>query len=496
MEEKDKIVLMICLCTSAFMNLLDSTIVNVSIPHIAGTFGVAVSDGTWVITSYAVSEAIMLPLIGWLSKRIGIIRQFIWATIIFTFFSALCGISPSFNSLISFRVLQGIVGASMIPLSQTLMVALYPPEKRSFPLGIWSMTVVFAPIVGPILGGWITDNIDWRWAFYINLPLGIISMSIAYYIYKKYHISYPRTKEPVDKLGIIFLAIGIGSLQIMLDKGNEYNWFSNKYIIILGILAFIFIIITILWEWDNKKPVVNIRLFLERNFAVGSFALFTAIAVIYAMVIVIPIWLQDYMGYTAFKSGITLFYQAIPVLIFAPLLGKYGEHIDARKMMSLGFLIMAFVGIFISPYPSNPSQNYISYTRFIFGFGMALFFVPANILALSGLPQEEIASASGLFNFMRDMGITFGTSLSTNYWNNKISFFHEELTPAINAANPNLKSYLDILPGNIEQQLAIINEEITKQSATMAVNEIFYVTGLMMICIIPFIFIAKNTIKK
>ncbi|MEG0584151.1 MAG: DHA2 family efflux MFS transporter permease subunit [Cetobacterium sp.] len=495
MKETDKIILMICLCTGAFMNLLDTTIVNVSIPHIAGSFGVATSDGTWVITSYAVSEAILLPLIGWLSSRIGIIKQYLCATVIFALISALCGISPNFETMLFFRVLQGVVGASMIPLSQTLMTALYPPEKRSFPLGIWSMTVVFAPIVGPILGGWITDNLNWRWAFYINLPLGIVSTYIAHLIYKKYDINDKTSKTSVDKWGIIFLALGVGSLQIMLDKGNEYNWFSNMTIVVLALSAFVFLIIMVIWEWDNNNPVVNVRLFLRRNFLVGSFCLFAAVAVIYAMVIVLPLWLQEYMGYTAFKSGLTLFYQALPVLFCAPILGKYGSKIDARKAMSLGFLIMGLVAIFIS-YPPNASQGYISYTRFLFGFGMALFFVPANILALSGIPQDKVADASGIFNFMRNMGISFGTALSINYWDNKVSFFHSELASSINSSNPNFSSYMSTLPGTYQDKLAIINQEVTNQAATMGMNQIFYITGIILICIIPFIFIAKSTIKK
>jgi DHA2 family multidrug resistance protein len=492
----EKIALILCLCGSAFMNLLDTTIVNVSIPHIAGSFGVSATDGTWVITSYAVSEAIMLPLIGWLSKRVGITKLFISGTLIFAFFSACCGLSPTFNTVLFFRVMQGVVGASMIPLSQTLMTSLYPPEKRSFPLGLWSMTVVFAPIVGPILGGWITDNLNWRWCFYVNVPISIITMGTAYMIYKKNGVKDSTLKLPVDVWGIVFLALGVGSLQVMLDKGNQYNWFENSTIVALAISAFIFMGITIIWELGKKDAIINIRLFRHKNFCVGAIGLFTAIAVINAMVVVVPLWLQDYMGYTSFKSGTTLFYQSIPVLIFAPLLGRYGGRIDARKMMALGFFIMAIISIFVSPFPSDPSQFYISYTRFLLGIGTGLFFVPANILALSNLPQEEMASASGLFNFMRDLGITFGTAMSTNYWKHQITFFHATLGEAITPGNPNLAGYLAKLPGNELTKLAIVNEEITKQAVTMAVNQIFYVAGVLMIVLIPFLFVANNTVQS
>lgn len=496
MTKRDKVILMICLCASAFMNLLDTTIVNVSLPHIAGTFGTAVSNGTWVITSYAVSEGITLPLIGWLSKRIGILRQFLLSTLIFTVFSGMCGLSPTFNSLLFFRVLQGVVGASMIPLSQTLIVALYPKEERAFPLGIWSMTVVFAPVAGPIIGGWITDNMSWRWAFYINLPIGIVAMFIAYLIYKKYDVKYPRSNPPVDMWGVVFLAIGIGCMQLVLDRGSQYNWFSNKYILMTAIVSFISLVTMVIWELGNKNPVINIRLFFQKNFLIGSISIFCAVGVIYAMIVVIPVWLQDYMGYTAFKSGTTLFYQSIPVLCIAPILGKFGSKVDARKLMATGFAIMALVAIFICPFPSNPTQSYISYTRLMFGFGMSLFFVPSNLLTFSEVSQEDMASASGLYNFMRNMGISFGTAFSTNFWDDKIKYFHNNLVSAINYGNTNLKPYMDLLPGSEDEKLSMINETITNQAATMAINHIFIITGTLLLIIIPIIFLADSTLKK
>ena len=221
----------LALAIGSFMNVLDSTIVNVSLTHIAGDFGIAPTQGTWVITSYAVSEAIFLPLIGWLTKRFGIVKQYTVATLLFTTASMLCGISFSFGFLLFARVLQGIVGASMIPLSQTLMLSFYPKEKKAMALGIWSMTVVLAPVLGPVIGGWITDSFSWRWCFYINLPFGIISTFIVHSIFKKKGYKDKTEKVPIDKWGLIFLALGISSLQIMLDKGNDLDWFSSPFII-------------------------------------------------------------------------------------------------------------------------------------------------------------------------------------------------------------------------------------------------------------------------
>ncbi len=231
----------LALAIGSFMNVLDSTIVNVSLTHIAGDFAVAPTQGTWVITSYAVSEAIFLPLIGWLTKRFGIVRQYIAATLLFTLASMLCGISFSFGFLLFARVLQGIVGASMIPLSQTLMLSFYPKDKKAMAMGIWSMTVVIAPVLGPVIGGWITDSFSWRWCFYINLPFGIISTYIVYSIFKKKGHKDKIEKVPIDKWGLTFLALGIAALQIMLDKGNDLDWFSSPFIVVLALMAFIFI---------------------------------------------------------------------------------------------------------------------------------------------------------------------------------------------------------------------------------------------------------------
>lgn len=238
----------LALSIGSFMNVLDSTIVNVSLTHIAGDFAVAPTQGTWVITSYAVSEAIFLPLIGWLTKRFGIVRQYTLATLFFTGASVLCGISFSFGFLLFARVLQGVVGASMIPLSQTLMLSFYPKEKKAMALGIWSMTIVLAPVLGPVIGGWITDSFSWRWCFYINVPFGILSTYIVHSIFKKKGYKDKIEKVPVDKWGLIFLAIGISALQIMLDKGNDLDWFQSPFIISLALIAFIFLTILVIWE--------------------------------------------------------------------------------------------------------------------------------------------------------------------------------------------------------------------------------------------------------
>lgn len=481
----------LALAIGSFMNVLDSTIVNVSLSHIAGDFAVAPTQGTWVITSYAVAEAIFLPLIGWLTKRFGIVKQYMVATLLFTGASVLCGLSFSFEFLLFARVLQGIVGASMIPLSQTLMLGFYPKEKKGIALGIWSMTVILAPVFGPMIGGWITDSFSWRWCFYINIPFGLISTFIVYSIFKKKGYKDKIEKAPIDIWGLVFLIIGIGSLQIMLDKGNDLDWFSSPLIVGLTIIAFIFLVLLVIWEWYQDNPVVNIRLFLNRNFSVGSVCLTIGSIAFFAAVVVIPLWLQNYMGYTALKSGLTTCTMGISSLFLAPILGSMLTKYDARKFAMIGFLAFA-ISSFTFSYSPDVTSGYIAFSRFITGFGLGFFFIPLNAITLSDIPPEELAGASGLYNFMRNIGNSFGTSLATNFWNNKMAFHHEEMVASIQNGNPNFISYINSMSGTLHDKLAYINEVIILQSAIMGVNDIILVSGIMMLILTPFIFIAKR----
>lgn len=493
MISTELIIATLALAIGSFMNVLDSTIVNVSLSHIAGDFAVAPTQGTWVITSYAVAEAIFLPLIGWLTKRFGIVRQYIFATLFFTFASVLCGISFSFGFLLFARVLQGVVGASMIPLSQTLMLGFYPKEKQGIALGIWSMTIILAPVFGPMIGGWVTDSLSWRWCFYINVPFGVISSFIVYSIFKKKGYTDKIEKAPIDFWGLLLLAVGIGALQIMLDKGNDLDWFSNNTIVILAIISFVCLVSLVIWEWYQENPVVNIRLFLNRNFSVGAVCLTLGSIAFFSAVVVIPLWLQNYMGYTALKSGITTSTMGISSLFLAPILGGLLSKYDARKFTAFGFIAFS-IASFLFTYSPEVTTGYIAFTRFITGIGLAFFFIPLNVITLSDISQEELASASGLYNFTRNIGNSFGTSLAINFWTNKISVHHQELVSSINYANPNFSNYLSTLSGSLQMKLDAINNLITYQSAIMGVNDLIIASGVIMLLLIPFVFIAKKNI--
>ena len=486
------IIATIALSIGSFMNVLDSTIVNVSLSHIAGDFAIAPSQGTWVITSYAVSEAIFLVLIGWLTKRLGIVRQYIGATVLFTFASILCGIAPTFEFLLCARVFQGVVGASMIPLSQTLMLSIYPKEKKSLAMGIWSMTVIVAPILGPIIGGWITDQLSWRWCFYINLPFGIFSSAIVYKLFKQRMKEEKIEKVPIDMIGLLFLTLGVGSLQLLLDKGNDLDWFSSSFIIILTIISIISLICLVIWEWNHINPVVKIRLYGNRNFLVASICLFISLSIYFSSVVTIPMWLQNFMGYNSTQSGLTVAASGVAILMVTPFLGIYLPKLDSRKVIALGFFIFSLVSIFGANYNSEITQGYISRNRFFSGFGLGLFFMPLSLLALSEVADSDIASASGLFNFVKNLGNSVATSLSVNYWNDRQAINHQSIIESVNTGNTNFLQWMDMLSGSTVEKLETLDRIIGNQAAIMGINDMMVLSGVGMLILIPVVFLAKK----
>lgn len=486
------IIATIALSIGSFMNVLDSTIVNVSLSHIAGDFAIAPSQGTWVITSYAVSEAIFLVLIGWLTKRLGIVRQYIGATLLFTLASILCGIAPTFEFLLCARVFQGVVGASMIPLSQTLMLSIYPKEKKSLAMGIWSMTVIVAPILGPIIGGWITDQLSWRWCFYINLPFGVFSSAIVYKLFKERMREEKIEKVPIDIIGLVFLTLGVGSLQLLLDKGNDLDWFSSNFIIILAIISVISLICLGIWEWNHKNPVVKIRLYGNRNFLIASICLFISLSIYFSSVVTIPMWLQNYMGYNSTQSGLTVASSGVAILMVTPFLGMNLQKLDSRKVIALGFFIFSLVSIFGANYNPEITQGYISRNRFFSGFGLGLFFMPLSLLALSEVSDSDIASASGLFNFVKNLGNSVATSLSVNYWNDRQAINHQSIIESVNTGNTNFLQWMDMLSGTTAEKLETLDRIISNQAAIMGINDMMVLSGIGMLILIPVVFLAKK----
>ncbi len=485
--------LTLVLSLATFMLVLDSTIANVAIPTIAGDLGASSSQGTWVITSFGVANAISIPITGWLAKRFGEVRLFLIATLLFVLASWLCGISHSLEMLIVFRVLQGAVAGPIIPLSQSLLLNNYPPEKRGMALAFWSMTIVVAPICGPILGGWISDNIHWGWIFFINVPIGLAVVLISWKILegRERRISH----QPVNTIGLILLALGVGALQLMLDQGRELDWFNSTEIVVLTIIAAVGLIALIIWELTDDNPVVDVSLFKSRNFTVGCVSTSLAFLVYSGTVVLIPLLLQQVYNYTATWAGLAAAPVGLLPILLAPIIGKFGNKIDMRILITVSFMVYALT-FYWRAVTFEPEMTFmdVALPQFVQGLAVACFFMPLTTITLSGLPPEKMASASSLFNFLRTLAGSIGTSLTTFIWYNREAVHHTQLTEVINPYNPISQQFFQTMGSfglSEEQTASYIARQITAQGFIIGANEIFLVSAITFISLVVLIWFAK-----
>jgi DHA2 family multidrug resistance protein len=397
----------VSLSLATFMNVLDSSIANVSLPAIAGDLGVSPGQGTWVITSFGIANAISVPLTGWLTQRFGAVRLFTMSVLLFVLASWLCGFAPSLELLIAARVFQGLVAGPMIPLSQTLLLASYPREKAGTALALWGVTTLVAPVAGPLLGGWITDNVSWPWIFYINIPIGLAAAAVTWGIYR--HRETPRRKLPIDTVGLGLLVTWVASLQLMLDKGKELDWFSSPQIILLAVVAVVSFAVFVVWELTDEHPVVDLRLFKGRNFAFGALALSVAYGLFFGNVVLMPLWLQQWMGYTATAAGMALAPVGLFAILLSPLVGRKVSVWDPRRMATGAFIVFALVLWMRSQFTTQTDMAHILVPTLIQGAAMAFFFIPLTTLTMSGLSPDRMPAAAGLSNFVRITAGAMGT---------------------------------------------------------------------------------------
>lgn len=475
-----------------FMNVLDVTIANVAIPTLAGDLAVSPDNGTWVITSFAVSQAIMLPITGWLARRFGEVRLFLLSTALFTIMSVCCGLSLNLPMLIFFRVLQGAVSGPMIPLSQSILLANYPDEKKLFATSIWVMTAVVAPVCGPILGGWITDNYSWPWIFYINVPVGFVSVLVTAIILKGRET--PISKSPIDYVGLILLIIGIGCLQILLDKGNDLDWFRSNFIVVLAITSFIALSYLLVWELTEKHPIIDLTLFLRRNFCFATIALTLGFLVYFGNVVIFPLWLQTQMGYTPTWAGLAAAPVGILPFVLSPFIGRYMNLFDLRWVVSFGFVVFAATSFWQTNFYTDVGFDQLVAPRLLQGLGIACFFTPLVTIILSGLPPQRIATALGLSNFFRILGGSFGTSISTTMWSRRQDFHHARLAPEITNYNPVSRHAIEKLQSlgfAGMKSIAQLEATLTNQAYMLATNDIFWISGWVFVCLIAVVWCTK-----
>ncbi|MET0383387.1 MAG: DHA2 family efflux MFS transporter permease subunit [Burkholderiaceae bacterium] len=484
------------LSLATFMNVLDSSIANVSLPAISGDLGVSTSQGTWVITSFGVANAISVPLTGWLTQRFGAVRLFTMSIILFVVASLLCGLAPSIGVLIGFRVLQGFVAGPMIPLSQTLLLSTYPPHKAGTALALWGVTTLVAPVVGPLLGGYLTDNFSWPWIFYINIPVGIFAAGVTWSIYGRRET--PIVKRPIDGVGLAMLVLWVGSLQIMLDKGKELDWFNSPTIVALAVVVVIAFAVFLAWELTDKHPVVDIRLFAGRNFLFGAGTLAIAYGLFFGNVVLLPLWLQQYMGYTATSAGMALAPVGLLAIVLTPIVGRNVAKWDPRWMATGAFLLFSLVLWMRSNFTSQTDFGTIMIPTLIQGGALAFFFIPLTTLTLSGLPPERIPAAAGLSNFVRITLGAMGTSIATTVWDDRATLHHVRLVEQIGLNGTQLDGATTALSGAGiagTAGLASVNRLIDVQAFTWAADDIFIGSAVTFLFLIVTIWFTRRPPK-
>ncbi|MBV1776759.1 DHA2 family efflux MFS transporter permease subunit [Burkholderiaceae bacterium DAT-1] len=484
--------LTLAVALATFMEVLDTTIVNVSVPTIAGNLAVSSSQGTWAISSYSVAAAIAVPLTGWLARRFGEVRVFLTSVFLFTIMSMLCGLATNLPMLVFFRLMQGLVSGPMVPLSQTLLLANYPPHKKGLALALWAMTVIVAPIFGPLLGGYITEVYSWPWIFYINAPVGVFSGWIAWRVLKGRET--PTVKQPIDVVGLVLLVVGVGALQLMLDNGNDLDWFSSTFICALTVIAVIALSFLVVWELTDPHPIVDLRLFELRNFRIGVITLSFGITAFMGSTVLFPLWLQTVMGYTPSWAGMATAPVGILAFILSPIVGKNMHKMDLRIAASASFVIFAITMHWFSTFSLDTDFSHIVMPRLFQGIGVALFFVPINQIVLSGIGPSRMAAASGLSNFFRTLAGGFSTAVTVTIWEHHTDFHHARLMEHISSTSAATQGYMEKLQGigmSVGGSYAHFEGLVQRQAAQLATTEIFWGFSMVFVALIGVIWLAK-----
>ena len=427
---------------AAFMEVLDTSIANVALPYIGGDIGASYDESTWVLTSYLVSNAIVLPISGWLAGRFGRKRFFMTCLVLFTVSSLLCGIAPSLGLLLLFRVLQGVGGGGLQPMAQAILADTFPPEKRGLAFALYSITAVTAPTIGPTLGGWITFNYSWRWIFFINLPVGLAALFLVLRVVEDppYLKRIRDAKVKLDYIGIALLTLGVGALQVVLDKGQEDDWFNSSFIVTLAVLAVVGLVSLVIWEWRQKAPVVDVRMFKSFNFASANLMIFMLGIMLFSSLVMMPQFLQTLLGYTSQLAGLAISAGGLALLLETPIIGQLTTKVQARYLIACGWFALSMAMLYstrrIDLQISFTSAMWLRVTQVI---GLGFLFVPITLVAYIGIPPEKNNSVAGIVNFMRNMGSSVGTSLVTTMIARRSQFHQHTLVEYARQGNPNFQ---------------------------------------------------------
>ena len=499
----NKWLITIAVMAGTFMEIIDTTVVNVALPHMAGSLSAGVDEATWVLTSYLVSNAVVLPITGWLSALFGRKRFLMICLALFTFSSMLCGSAPSLGTLIFFRIFQGVGGGALQPISQAILLETFPVRERGMAMAIWGLGVVIAPIIGPMLGGWITDNLSWRWAFYINLPIGLISLVMtALFIFDPEYIRKQRAGS-IDYWGLGLIIVALGALQIVLDKGEREDWFSSAFIVRLAVVSAVALILLIYRELKTEHPVVDLSLFKERNYAAGVTIMFFFGFVLYGSIMLLPLFLQTLMGYDATLAGTSLAWGGVGSLLIMPIVGRLTTVVDSRWLVGVGLVINAVSVYLMSLFNTQVDFATATWPRFVQGFGLGTTFVSLTTLTMAHISQEKMGNATGIFNLMRNLGGSFGIAAATTLLARRSQFHQSHLVERLNPLSQPFNEWME-RAGNLlglgpdwnlwdsPLPLAGLYQEVQRQAQMLAFCDDYWFFTLVFIALLPLVFLMRR----
>ncbi|MBW1953209.1 MAG: DHA2 family efflux MFS transporter permease subunit [Deltaproteobacteria bacterium] len=503
-RQVNKWLITIAVMAGTFMEIVDTTVVNVALPHMAGSLSASVDEATWVLTSYLVSNAIVLPITGWLAALFGRKRFLLLCLALFTGTSVMCGAAPNLGFLILFRIFQGIGGGALQPISQAILLETFPPRERGMAMALWGIGVVIAPIVGPVLGGWITDNYSWRWVFYINLPIGIFSLIMTFlFIFDPPYIRTQRAGR-IDYFGLGLLCVGLGALQIVLDKGEREDWFSSAFIVRLSITAIVALAVLIYWELKTREPVVDLRLFKEKTYALGVTIMFFFGFALYGSIVLLPLYLQTLMGYDATLAGMALAPGGLGSLLIMPVVGRLTTMVDNRILIGLGLVINGVAMYMMSNYNLQLDFWHAMLPRFIQGFGLGMTFVSLTTVTMSKISQERMGNATGMFNLLRNLGGSFGIATVVTLLSRRSQFHQSRLVEHINPTSINFQQWAARVQewfgtsGGVEtglldrQWLAALYQEVLRQANMLAFCDDYWLLTIIFALLIPLVLLMRR----
>jgi MFS transporter, DHA2 family, multidrug resistance protein len=490
---------------ATFMEVLDTSIANVALPHIAGSLSAGQDESTWVLTSYLVSNAIVLPLSGWLSSIMGRKNFYMSCVALFTVSSFLCGLAPNLTTLIVCRVLQGAGGGGLQPSEQAILADTFPPAKRGMAFAVYGVAVVTAPAIGPTLGGWITDNFTWRWIFFINIPVGIISILLTTRLIQDppYFRRRKLSETSIDYIGLGFVALGLGTLQVVLDKGQRDDWFESHFILILSVIAVTSLLFAIFWEWHHKDPIIDLHLFRDRTFGISNLLMFMLGFALLGSTLLLPLFMQTLLGYTAEQAGLALMPGGFTIMLLLPLVGFLLSRYSPRWLLVFGLVMLSASLFHMTSFDLQIDFHTAAFARMLQAAGMAFLFVPINTAAYAYLPREKNNAASGLMNLARNIGGSVGISLATTLLDRRGQVHLNYLSRHLSASNPAFQSMMQGATQAMkahgansvfatQQAYAMIAGTVQRQATMLAYLDDFRLLGFAILAMIPLVFLMKK----